>query len=534
MTMRLKPSCFDDLVAILALYRPGPLDAGMVDRYIERKAGREKVTYLHPSMQSILEDTYGIILYQEQIMQLVQKLAGYSLGEADLLRRAMGKKKIEEMAKQRGHFVEGAKERGISEKIATEIYDQMETFARYGFNRSHSAAYAMVTYETAYLKAHYPVEFMASVLSHEMDDSDKTLKNLSECRKQKIEVLPPDVNLSGVDFLVTDNKIRYSLSAIKGVGEKAAQATVDERNANGPFKDFEDYVTRVDLHAVNRRVIENFIKCGAFDFCGLTRREMFERIEDALKIGQNLQKDKDSDQMGLFGEEIMTVSIPKKHTNATEWPINQKLNFEREALGFYISGHPLEKHQKVLATLGVCNTEQIKEKEDQSTASLGGVITTLKLKNTKKGDRYASFKIEDWLGSIEAVAWPSVYNSVAEILNREEPIVATGRIDISDEGHCTLVVDKMESLIDIRDRKASQGILTISENDNLEDKLPRLKTIFRKNEGKCPVRIKLLFENKEEVIMTLSDGNDIIRVIPSEELCDEVDQLFGKTVMNFQ
>ena len=271
MTMRLRPNSFDDLVAILALYRPGPLDSGMAEHYIERKNGREKTEYLHPLMEDILSDTYGIILYQEQIMQLARELAGYSLAEADLLRRAMGKKIPEEMAKQRSRFMKGALAKDIDESAATEIFDQMETFARYGFNRSHSAAYALISFHTAYLKAHYPVEFMAALMTLEMDDSDKTLKNLNECRKQSITVLPPDVNSSLSSFSVQDQSIRYGLSAVKGVGEKAVEAVVSARDEEGAFQSIENFVERVDLKTINRRVLESFVKCGAFDSCSDNR-----------------------------------------------------------------------------------------------------------------------------------------------------------------------------------------------------------------------------------------------------------------------
>lgn len=532
MTVRLRPNRFDDLVAILALYRPGPLDAGMVDHYINRKHGKEPVAYLHPRMETILADTYGIILYQEQIMQLARELAGFSLGEADLLRRAMGKKVPEEMAKQRDRFMSGAAAQGVDHRIASEIFDQMETFARYGFNRSHSAAYAMIAFQTAYLKAHYGVEFMAALLTHEMEDSDKTLKNLTECRKQKIEVLPPDVNVSQADFSVIDGKIRYGLSAVKGVGEKAVAAVIEARSAGGPYADLEDFVSRVDLHSVNRRVIENFIKCGAFDSCPFTRRELFERVEDVLRAGQALQRDEDSNQMGLFGESTAARTIPRKSTNRPEWPVNQKLAFEREALGFYISGHPLEKHKRALISMGVMTTESLKAKGSLPNVRVGGVVTALRLKNTKKGNRYASFILEDWLGTVEALVWPDVYNQVAHLLVNDDPIVATGRSDVA-ENRCTLIVEKIESLIDVRDRTATQGVLMFGEDDKLDERLDDLVGLLRKHSGKCPLKVRLQL-NGEEVFMLLRDGEDLpICVVPSEELCDEVEQLFGRPVLSF-
>jgi len=530
MTMRLKPSCFDDLVAILALYRPGPLDAGMVDHYVKRKHGQEAVTYQHPKMKTILADTYGIILYQEQIMQLAQELAGYSLGEADLLRRAMGKKNPEEMAKQRDKFVSGSVERKIEKKIATEIFDQMETFARYGFNRSHSAAYAMISFQTAYLKAHYPVEFMAALMSHEMDDSDKTLKNLNECRKQKIEILPPDVNRSQAGFSVSSGAIRFGLSALKGTGDKAVLA-IEEARKTKEFTDIEDFVSRVDLRSVNRRVLESLIKCGAFDFSSATRREMFERLDELVRFAQTLQKDKETNQISLFGGADSKPSLPKRSLKLPEWPVNQKLSFEREALGFYISGHPLEKYKRVLKQLGAVTSADVKAMKRGGSVRVAGVVTALKLKNTKKGDRYATFLLEDWLGTVESIVWPDTYTQISHLLSSEEPVLVNARADITDE-RCVLIIENLQSLIDLRDRKATQGLLTFSEND-IDERLDRLRNIFGKHSGNCPVKVKVRMESKE-VWVDLKDKRDVpISVMPSETLCDEVEQLFGKPVLTF-
>jgi DNA polymerase III subunit alpha len=533
MTMRLKPNCFDDLVAILALYRPGPLDAGMVDHYIERKHGRQRVVYAHPLMKNILADTYGIILYQEQIMQLARELAGYSLAEADILRKAMGKKNPEEMAKQKIRFLEGSKKNKIEEKLAQEIFNQMETFARYGFNRSHSVAYAMISFQTAYLKAHYPVEFMAALMSHEIADSDKILKNLNECRKQKIKVLPPDVNHSIAGFSVQGGQIRYGLEAVKGIGEKAVQSAIEARNAKGDFTDIEDFISRVDLHAVNKRVLENLIKCGAFDFSGYSRREMTERIEDALRFQQAVQKEKDSNQMSLFGSlESTAPSIKKSKTNRPEWPINQKLAYEREALGFYISGHPLEKFRNDLKRWNSKTTQEIKQAGKQKDVRLAAVVTALKLRNTKKGDRYASFILEDWLGTVEALMWPDSYRAASHLLVVDEPVLVTGRLDVTEE-RCTLIVEKMESLISMRDRMATQGLLQIKESDNIENRIDELLRLFTLHSGPCPVKVK--FDTiGAEVSIVLKDKKDVaVCVVPSEALCDQVEQIFGRPVLSF-
>lgn len=536
MTMRLKPNCFDDLVAILALYRPGPLDAGMVDHYIARKHGREPVTYLHPLMKGILADTYGIILYQEQIMQLARELAGYTLGEADLLRKAMGKKNPEEMAKQKDRFVKGAVERAVARPLASEIFGQMETFARYGFNRSHSAAYALISFQTAYLKAHYGTEFMAALMSHEMDDSEKTLKNLNECRKNKTEVLPPDVNLSGSTFTVHDvvsgqGMIRFGLEAVKGTGEKAVTSIVKAREHAGPFRDLEDFVSRVDLHTVNRRVLEGLVKCGAFDFSGVSRREMFEKLEDVHKLGTAFQKNSTSNQISLFGDAV-EKSIPRKSLGLPEWPVNKKLMFEREALGFYISGHPLEKFANDLKRFGSIATTQAKTKKKDSSVRIAGVVTTLRLRNTKKGDRYASFSLEDSFGFVETIVWPDVYRQTAQLLMSEEPVLVSGRMDNTEE-RSVLIVDKMESLINIRDRTATQGILILRDDDGFEKHLDKLLLVFNKHPGPCPVKVRCTID-QAEVSLVLKDKKDApVCVVPSELLCEEVEQLFGRPVLSF-
>jgi DNA polymerase-3 subunit alpha len=529
MVVRLKPSCFDDIVAILALYRPGPLDAGMVDHYIERKHGREPIVYLHPLMQDILADTYGVILYQEQIMQLAQALSGYSLGEADLLRKAMGKKNPEEMAKQATRFISGCVERGIEKKLAEEIFQQMETFARYGFNRSHTAAYALVSFQTAYLKAHYGVEFMAALMTHDMEDSDKTFKNFNECRRSGIKVLPPSINESLSSFAVRGGDILFGLAAVKGTGEKAVDAIVRARK-DGAFADLEDLLGRIDLSQVNKRVIENLIRSGALDYTGVSRRDMCERLEDLLKIFSS-HKDVDPNQISLFGAVETKPTLPRRGPPRPEWPVNQKLAYEREALGFYISGHPLEKFRWDLKRLGAVTTADVKSKAIKE-VRIGGVITALKLKNTKKGDRYASFALEDWLGTIDALVWPDTYRQVQNLIAADEPVLITGRAEVTPE-RCSLVVDTMESLIKLRDRNATQGFLLLNSKDNFEAKLPTVQMIFEKHSGTCPVKVRLKLETGEVSIVLRDGSNTPICVLPSEALCEEVEQIFGRPVLTF-
>jgi len=531
MTVRLKPSCFNDLVAILALYRPGPLDAGMVEHYIERKHGREAVIYLHPLMKSILSDTYGIILYQEQIMQLARELAGYSLGEADLLRKAMGKKIPEEMAKQRERFITGASARGINRRLAGEIFDQMETFARYGFNRSHSAAYAMISYQTAYLKAHYHVEFMAALMSHEMEDSDKTLKNLNECRKCKIAVLPPDVNKSIAGFSVREGRIRYGLEAVKGIGEKAVLGIVEARKS-GPFRDFEDFMMRVDLHVINKRVVENLIKCGAFDFSGVSRAELMERLDDTMRRVQAAQREKNTAQVSLFGDGTVLSPIPRRSLGKAEWPINKKLAFERQALGFYISGHPLERFVNDLKRMGTMTTSDLSTLKRGAEVRIGGVVTALKLKNTKKGDRYATFVLEDWLGTVESIVWPDVYRRVSHLIVADDPVLISGRADVGEERR-VLIVDNMDSLIALRDKTATEGVLDLRGQGDFDQCLDQLVEVLRKYRGNCPVKVRLEVDSKDVSLVLKDRSSRLIKVQPSEGLCEEVEQLFGRPVLSF-
>ena len=528
MVVRLKPSGFDDLVAILALYRPGPLDAGMVDHYIERKHGREKIVYLHPLMENSLSDTYGVIVYQEQIMQLARELAGYSLGEADLLRRAMGKKNPEEMAAQRDRFVSGAVKQSIPTKLADEIFQQMETFARYGFNRSHSAAYALISFQTAYLKAHYGVEFMAALMSHEMEDSDKTFKNFNECRKQGIKVLPPDINESGAGFTVKDGCIRFGLAAVKGTGEKAVETIIAARET-GPFQGFEDIFTRIDLKAINKRVMENLTKSGAFDFCRVSRREMLEKLDDMLRAFQ--VRPEDLRQLSLFGAGGAPKPPAVKILGLPEWPVNQRLNYEREALGFFISGHPLEKFRTDLRRFGASTTAEVKSGGKRE-VRVAGIVSALKLKNTKKGDRYASFVLEDWLGTIEALVWPDTYRLLSNQLASEDPVLVSGRADISEE-RSTLIVEKMESLISLRDRSATQGFLMIGQADNIDVFLPRFQQLFSKYPGTCPVKVKIYLESGEVSMMLRDDKNAPICVQPCEGLSDEAEQIAGRPVLSF-
>jgi len=381
----LKPSCFEDIIAVLALYRPGPLNSGMVDDFIARKHGKKKVSYDLPQLEPILKDTYGVIVYQEQVMQIARTLGGYSLGGADLLRRAMGKKDPAAMAKEKDKFLAGAKEQGVDLKKAEAIFDLMAKFAEYGFNKSHSAAYALVSYQTAFLKAHYPVEFMAALLSEDMDNTDKVLKNISDCKEMGIEVLPPDINASEQSFKVLEHSIRFGLGAIKGVGGGAVESILEARQ-EGPFCDLYDFCERVDLRRVNKRVMEALIKCGAFDSLHKWRAPVMVALDDAVTTGQKFQEERDSAQVSLFGDlpAVTKNGNGRRMPEIDEWHDKEKLGFEKEALGFFITGHPLGRYEADMKSRCSCDAAGLADMPDKSEVRVCGIVSSLKEITTKK------------------------------------------------------------------------------------------------------------------------------------------------------
>jgi DNA polymerase-3 subunit alpha len=542
MTVKIRPNCFEDLVAILALYRPGPLDSGMAEEYIKRKHGKEKIKYLHPLLEPILKDTYGVIVYQEQVMQIAQVLAGYSMGEADILRRAMGKKDPEEMAAQRQRFVEGAKAKKITLEKATEIFDQMETFARYGFNKSHSAAYALVSYHTAYLKTHYPVEFMAALMTWEMDDTDKVIKNLAECRQKDIEVLAPDANESRAHFTPVGDKIRFGLAAVKNVGEKAVEAILESRRKDGPFDSLFDFCRRVDLASVNKRVIESLIKCGAFDATKISRGRMMGALDEAMRAGQAHQRDQESNQIDIFAILGAATKGSRKagdvYPQATEWSAQESLSYEKEALGFYISGHPLDKYERALKRISSGVIAALKEKAQPGEVKLGGVISALKLRNTKKGDRYGTFNLEDKTGFLEVIVWPDVYRKCADLLASDDPIFIKGRLEIGEE-RIQVIASDVSALADAAVREKVNGNgpadrgdgeklhLHARESEISSAELVRLRDMLLEYPGSCTVFLHLYAASRRETIIELPSQ---VRVAATPELADSVKDHFGARI----
>jgi DNA polymerase-3 subunit alpha len=540
MTVKIRPNCFEDLVAILALYRPGPLDSGMAEEYIKRKHGKEKIKYLHPLLETILKDTYGVIVYQEQVMQIAQVLAGYTMGDADFLRRAMGKKDPAEMAAQRERFVEGARGKKIDEKRAGEIFDQMETFARYGFNKSHSAAYALVSYQTAYLKTHFPVEFMAALMTSEMGDTDKIIKNLAECRGKGIEVLAPDINESRADFTPVGNKIRFGLAAVKNVGEKAVEVILESRSKDGAFESLFDFCRRVDTTAVNRRVIESLIKCGAFDSTQVSRARMIGAVDDAMKAGQAHQRDQLSNQIDIFGMLGTPAKGGKKpgdvYPQFNEWSAQEALAFEKEALGFYITGHPLDKFDRVLKKIASGTIAALKEKAQPGEVKIGGVVSGLRLRNTKKGDRYGGFNLEDKTGFIEVIAWPDTYKKCSAFLGADDPIFVKGRLEAGEE-RIQVIANEIEALTEAaKNQKNGAGKvngngekvhLYIREAEVSAEELVILRDTLLDFPGRSTVYLHMLQAANGETIIELPDQ---VRIASTPELEGIVERLFGPRV----
>lgn len=434
---RLKPDKFEDIVALVALYRPGPLQSGMVDDFILRKQGAQ-VDYFHPSLQPILKQTYGVILYQEQVMQIAQVLAGYTLGSADLLRRAMGKKKPKEMAQQREIFVSGAVERGIKQKLANHIFDLMEKFAGYGFNKSHSVAYALLAYQTAWLKTHFPAEFMSSVMSSDIDNTDKVVNLINECRGMKLKVVSPDINSSDYGFTVPDeNIVLYGLGAIKGVGQAAVGQIVQERNRSGSYQDLDNFCTRLDTQKVNRRCIEALIRAGAMDCLGYTRASLFKHLDKSLHYAEQRQRDHDVGQNDMFGHAEVSMKASKVQA-IPEWEEEKKLLGERETLGLYLTGHPFARYQSGLEGVTHKNISQLLNdgygvsgsRQDQDAAEtvlVAGLLDQIRLRSGPRG-RAAFLTLDDNRGRIEVAVFSDDYAKYAHLLVKDAILIIKGNL----------------------------------------------------------------------------------------------------------
>ncbi len=499
---RMKPSCFEDLVALVALYRPGPLESGMVDSYISRKHGLTEIDYDHPGMEEVLRGTYGVIVYQEQVMQIAGRLASFSMGEADGLRKAMGKKKPEEMEKLRARFVSGAEKNGIDGALAKKIYDDIEKFAGYGFNKSHSAAYALIAYQTAYLKTHYRPEFMAALLTCDMDNTDKVTRYIAECRENSIAIEPPDVRESERAFSVHGNRIRVGLAAIKNVGGGAVDSILAARRVDGSFSSVLQFLRAVDLGKVNRRVVEALIKAGAFDSLGVRRGVLWASLDELLETAARERRAKESGQLGMFdaigggsgaADGFRWPSVP-------DWDIDLRFSYERASLGFYVSGHPLERHKAAIAQLTTCPTEALGERPNGEIVGLVGLVTAKKEKLTRKGSRMAFLMVEDLTGSVEVIAFPEVLASAQGFLEADEPIFIRGKVD-AQEGGAKIIAEEIRCLAEAKG--AGQVHISLDGDRLLPDALPGLRALFQENPGVCKVVLHLLRRGVSETVVEL-------------------------------
>ena len=551
---RLKPGSIDDITAINALYRPGPMGLGMHDEFIERKFGRKEVDYFfegEKSLEPILKDTYGIIVYQEQVMNIARTVGGYTLGEADMLRRAMGKKKEKEMARHREIFLNGAKERGYEVKKAEEIYDLMAEFAKYGFNKSHAVAYAVIAYQTAFLKRYYKAQFFAALLGTEMSNTDKITMYINDAREEGIEILPPDVNESLFLFNVFDDNIRFGMGAIKNVGEGPVNAIISEREEHGPFVSFIDFCERVSMKACNKRVLESLIKVGAFDNCEkMNRASLLENMELVVSYAQKKQEERALGQVNLFDmggsedttEEMLNLSV------ISDYEEKEKLSYEQELLGIYVSGHPLDKYGDILNELvsmpvsDIHTLPQMAKPEfdfrnrdarvndpSKRNLTIAGIISEKKVIMTKKGDKMAFITLEDLSGKIECIMFPKTYAEYFDFLEQgDEPIVLAGYVRLSDDRR-SFYVNSIRALTDESDDRVSAVRINIQTQELNDYTLPKLKQLLLSFRGSVPTH--LIFESNQGRAKLNLDDNYLVN--PTPQMAARINDLLNNNAVSF-
>ncbi len=523
---RYQPDRLEDLIALNALYRPGPMD--MIDEFIACKHGRKQVTYDLPVMKELLEETFGIMVYQEQVMQIANLVAGYSLGEADLLRRAMGKKKPEEMAKQRARFLDGAKAKGHPQKKAEKIFDQMEKFAGYGFNKSHSAAYAYLAFITAYLKTHFPADFMSALLTSQTGNAANVVKYTNECREMGIRVLAPDVNSPSFHFTPDGDGIRFGLGAIKNVGGNAVESIVKARAEGGPFGSLYDFCERVDLSAVNRRMIESLIKAGAMDTLGGTRAQQFAVIDSAMETGARVWRDKASGQSGLFAE-LMQAQPADEHPlpAVSDWTGQEKLSGEKEMLGFYISGHPLDQYRDKVAELATHTTSGLENLNKHTEVALCGILTGVLRKRNKEGKLWAALQIEDLEGAIDAMVFSTQYERLLSSLNEDQAVLVRGLVLPEDNAPPKISIQDIVPLAVARVNLPSLISIRVPVN-GIDDagRAAALNKLFEGKPGQTEVRLRL--EKSRDFSVILDVG---AKVRPDKEFCAEVARICGSEAL---
>jgi DNA polymerase-3 subunit alpha len=521
---RYQPSRLEDLTALNALYRPGPIQGGMIDDFINRKQGRTRVTYELTELQEILEETYGVILYQEQVMQIANRLAGFSLGEADILRRAMGKKKRGEMAAQREKFLTGCRANKIPAKKAERIFDLMAEFAGYGFNKSHSCAYALLAYQTAYLKTHYPVEFMAALLTSETGNIEKVVRYINEARGMGITVLPPDINTSDVDFTPVREAIRFGLRAIKNVGENTVKGILQARESLRGFRTLFQFCDAVDTRLLNRRVLESLIKAGAMDSLGARRAQLYSVIDRALERAQKSQRERSSGQHGLFvpgSPHAEAMAENDVLPDVEEWPEHELLAAEYATLGFYISGHPLAKHAGRLKELSAVELGAVEGKRSGEEITVAGVVVNVRPMRSRKGDRWAIFTLQDMTGMLDLLAFPEAFGRLEGMLRAGSALLVKGRVNVEEVG-TRIVVMEARPVEDAAE--AAPSLMRVRVDLGLMDEftLDRLEELFSSKPGSCPVAFELLSPDGSTATLQAEQ-----RVRPDRALLEAVREMCG-------
>ncbi|MFT5178314.1 MAG: DNA polymerase-3 subunit alpha [Alteromonas macleodii] len=529
---RLKPDCFEDIIALVALFRPGPLQSGMVDNFIDRKHGREEISYpdaeyQHECLKEILEPTYGIILYQEQVMQIAQEMAGYSLGGADLLRRAMGKKKPEEMAKQRGTFAEGAKGNNIDPDLAMKIFDLVEKFAGYGFNKSHSAAYALVSYQTLWLKVHYPAEFMAAVMSADMDNTDKIVTLVDECERMGIEILPPDLNAGKYKFTVdSEGRIVYGIGAIKGVGEGPIEAIIEARETQGAFKDLFDFCAKIDIKRVNKRVLEKLVLAGAMDNLGPHRASLMASLPEALAAAGQHAKAESFGQSDMFG--LLTTEpedVKQAFADVPQWPEKVWLEGEKDTLGLYLTGHPINQYAEELRYYTDGRLVDLKPTNKDQMASAVGLVLGVRVMTNKRGRRWAIVTLDDKSARIDVRFFPDMYEQFESVLETDRILLIKGQVSFDDfSGGNTITARDVMDIVQAREKNARALALNIDTQLLEPKKMSQMQSILQAfNGGSCPVQLAVTHPDAEVILACGARWY----VTPEDQLLHDLKQCLG-------
>ena len=529
---KLLPDSFEDIIALVALFRPGPLQSGMVDNFIDRKHGREEISYpdvkyQHDSLQPILEPTYGVILYQEQVMQIAQVLAGYTLGGADLLRRAMGKKKPEEMAKQREIFREGAAKNNIDPELAMKIFDLVEKFAGYGFNKSHSAAYALVSYQTLWMKTHYPAEFMAAVMSADMDNTDKIVTLADECERMGLDLLPPDVNKGEYKFTVDEQqRVVYGIGAIKGVGEGPIESIIQARQEGGPFRDLFDFCCRVDLKRMNKRILERLIRAGAMDNLGPHRAALMATLEKAIRQAEqhlNAEKIGQSDMFGVLTTE--PEAVEQEFVSVRKWSEAVWLEGERDTLGLYLTGHPINRFRKELKHYINSTLSSVTPTRKDESIAIAGLVIDIRVLTNKRGQRFAIVTLDDKTARMDVRLFSNEYESYQELLEKDRILWVKGEVRFDNFSNSnTMTAREVMAIEQARETYLRHIAITVTDEqltNGLASKLEKLLKPFA--EGTCPIKMRY---QSERVEATLNVGAQWY-VNPSDELLYELQNLLG-------